>query len=95
MVASNFGQAAHPSWSTNLLHDPHAHVTWRGKRQPVKARLLTTAEKASQRQRILSALPVYDTYAARSGRDIRVFHLAPDTSECAKQGDAHFGLGVG
>jgi hypothetical protein len=43
----------------------------------VTARLLSPEEKASHRHRILAALPVYDTYAARITRDIRVFHLTP------------------
>lgn len=75
VVASNFGRPRHPAWSTNLLRRPDAVVTWRGRRQPVTARLLSAAEAAAERQRILAVLPVYDDYAARAGRPVRVFRL--------------------
>ncbi|MFF5980408.1 nitroreductase/quinone reductase family protein [Streptomyces olindensis] len=77
VVGSNFGRPAHPAWSTNLLHHPHATVTARGRSWQVGARQLTAREKEQQRDRILLALPFYDTYAARAGRDIRVFCLTP------------------
>ncbi|ANZ21183.1 deazaflavin-dependent oxidoreductase, nitroreductase family [Streptomyces noursei ATCC 11455] len=80
IVASNFGRPNHPSWSTNLLHAPRAMVTTQGHSWPVTARLLTPDEKEQQRPRILLALPVYDTYAARASRDIRVFCLTPATT---------------
>ncbi|MGW0842218.1 nitroreductase family deazaflavin-dependent oxidoreductase [Streptomyces sp. NPDC002787] len=77
VVASNFGRPEHPAWSTNLLHRPDAVVTWRGHRQAVTARLLSAADAAAERQRILTVLPVYDDYAARAGRPSRVFRLHP------------------
>ncbi|MDO0910980.1 nitroreductase/quinone reductase family protein [Streptomyces sp. DT2A-34] len=80
VVASNFGRTHHPTWSTNLLHTPTAHVTYQGRTVSVHARPLTKEEKQLHRRRILAALPVYDTYAARTTRDIRVFHLTPHPS---------------
>ncbi|MFE4968663.1 nitroreductase/quinone reductase family protein [Streptomyces sp. NPDC056660] len=77
VVASNFGRPHHPAWSTNLLHHAHARITCQGTTQAVTAMLLTNEEMNRQRRRILTALPVYDTYAERSGRDIRVFRLHP------------------
>ncbi|MEU0583147.1 nitroreductase/quinone reductase family protein [Streptomyces sp. NPDC006132] len=77
VVGSNFGRPRHPAWSTNLLHRPHATVTARGLSWQVTARQLTAEEKERQRHRILLAVPFYDTYAARAGRDIRVFRLTP------------------
>ncbi len=79
VVGSNFGRPPHPAWSTNLLHRPHATVTARGRSWQVDARQLTAREKEQQRDRILLALPFYDTYAARVGRDLRVFCLTPVT----------------
>ncbi|MEU7723177.1 nitroreductase/quinone reductase family protein [Streptomyces tibetensis] len=81
VVASNFGRSRDPAWSTNLLHDPRATVTTHARAWPVIARQLTTHEKQQQRPRILLALPVYDTYAARAGRYIRVFCLTPVTAQ--------------
>ncbi|MET9834598.1 nitroreductase family deazaflavin-dependent oxidoreductase [Streptomyces sp. NPDC006385] len=83
VVGSNFGRSHHPAWSTNLLHHPHATVTAQGRSWQVSARRLTGHEKEQQRNRILLAVPfydAYDTYAARAGRDIRVFRLTPITA---------------
>ncbi|MFK0115506.1 nitroreductase/quinone reductase family protein [Streptomyces sp. NPDC090994] len=80
VVGSNFGRSHHPAWSTNLLLRPHATVTAEGRSWQVTARLLTAREKERQRDRVLLAVPFYDVYAARSGRDIRVFCLTPVTA---------------
>ncbi|MET7695361.1 nitroreductase/quinone reductase family protein [Streptomyces sp. NPDC005483] len=77
VVGSNFGRSHHPAWSTNLLHDPHATVTAQGRSWQVGARQLTVHEKEQQHNRILLAIPFYDTYADRTDRDIRVFCLTP------------------
>lgn len=80
VVGSNFGRSHHPAWSINLLHCPHATVTTRGLSWQVTARQLTAHEKEQQRSRILLAIPFYDSYAARAGRDIRVFCLTSITA---------------
>ncbi|MFC8593804.1 nitroreductase/quinone reductase family protein [Streptomyces atroolivaceus] len=79
VVASNFGQPHHPAWSTNLLHTPTARLTHQNRTITVTARQLTEEDKTLLRNRILTTVPIYDTYAARARphRDIRVFHLAP------------------
>jgi deazaflavin-dependent oxidoreductase (nitroreductase family) len=84
VVGSNFGRPHHPAWTTNLLHHPHATVTAQGRSWQVRARQLTADEKEQQRDRILLAIPFYDTYAARAGRDIRVFCLTPITTSPAQ-----------
>jgi deazaflavin-dependent oxidoreductase (nitroreductase family) len=83
VVGSNFGRPHHPAWSTNLLHRPKATVTTQGLSWQATARQLTSHEKEQQRNRILLAIPFYDTYAARAGRDIRVFCLTPITTRPA------------
>ncbi|MEV5282498.1 nitroreductase family deazaflavin-dependent oxidoreductase [Streptomyces sp. NPDC051994] len=80
VVGSNFGRSHHPAWSSNLLHRPHATLTAQGFSWRVRARQLTVHEKEQQRDRILLAIPFYDTYAPRTGRDIRVFCLTPVTA---------------
>src|SRR5690348_9441850 len=40
IVGSNYGQAKHPAWSGNLIANPEATVTFKGRRIPVRARLL-------------------------------------------------------
>lgn len=77
VVASNWGQAHHPAWSANLLAHPDATVRVDGVEHAVRARLLVDAEKARVWPAVVATWPAYDTYAARSGRDMRVFRLEP------------------
>jgi deazaflavin-dependent oxidoreductase (nitroreductase family) len=77
VVGSNFGQAHHPAWSSNLLADPTARVTVRGAEWPVRARLLSETEKAGVWPELLRLWPGYDAYQDRSGRNLRVFLLTP------------------
>ena len=46
LVGSNFGQARHPAWSSNLLADPNAWVTMGGREIPVVATQLTWPRNA-------------------------------------------------
>ncbi|MFC3997142.1 nitroreductase family deazaflavin-dependent oxidoreductase [Nocardiopsis sediminis] len=76
VVGSNFGREQHPAWTGNLLHTPQARVNYRGREIDVTAELLSPADKAEVWPRLTAMWP-YDTYAARSGRDLRVFRLVP------------------
>ncbi len=77
VTASNWGQAHHPAWSGNLLATPTAAVTLEGERIPVTAELLEGAERERVWSLVTKVWPAYDTYAARAGREIRVFRLSP------------------
>jgi deazaflavin-dependent oxidoreductase (nitroreductase family) len=77
VVASNWGQQDHPAWSTNLLADPHATVEVGGRKIAVMARLPEGTERSELWVEVTKIWPAYDTYAARSGRVLRVFLLAP------------------
>lgn len=77
VVGSNFGGANHPAWSVNLLTNPAATVSFRGRTIPVTAHLLSAQEKATVWSRLLTVWPTYDAYVERSGRDLRVFRLEP------------------
>jgi len=77
VVGSNFGRDHHPAWTGNLLADPRATVTYRGATTAVEARLLDDDEKAAVWPRLVALWPAYDTYVEVSGRNIRVFRLAP------------------
>lgn len=76
-MGSNFGTDKHPAWSGNLLTNPEATVSFRGRRRPMKAQLLSAEEKAMVWPRLLTVWPTYDSYVERSGRDLRVFRLEP------------------
>ncbi|MEU8975123.1 nitroreductase/quinone reductase family protein [Streptomyces monashensis] len=84
VAATNFGRPRHPAWSTNLLHDPHAVLVTNRERQPVTAALLPVDRLPEYRQQLLRILPVFDDYAARAGRDIRVFYLTPVPSSAGQ-----------
>ncbi|NUU17095.1 nitroreductase family deazaflavin-dependent oxidoreductase [Cellulomonas humilata] len=77
LIGSNWGQQHHPAWSGNLLADPRATVTIAGVTTPVVATLADDDERARLLPALLAVWPAYETYAARSGRELRVFRLAP------------------
>ncbi|MFE7317091.1 nitroreductase family deazaflavin-dependent oxidoreductase [Streptomyces sp. NPDC057555] len=75
LVGSNFGRPGHPAWTANLLKNPDAEVSWRGRDIPVRARLLTGAERARAWRRAVAFWPPYAAYQARVEREIRLFRL--------------------
>jgi deazaflavin-dependent oxidoreductase (nitroreductase family) len=76
VVGSNFGTEKHPAWTANLLKTPRATVTYAGRTSSVEAKLLTDQEKAEVWPRLTKVWPTYDTYVAKTDRDLRVFRLA-------------------
>jgi deazaflavin-dependent oxidoreductase (nitroreductase family) len=76
VVGSNWGQAHHPAWTGNLLARPDATATIGPDRIPVLAALATGAERDRLWAIVEALWPAYNTYADRSGRDIRVFRLS-------------------
>jgi deazaflavin-dependent oxidoreductase (nitroreductase family) len=77
VVGSNFGQGRHPAWSGNLMKSPDATVTVGGKDVPVRAELLTGADRDRIWDRFVALASTYDTYRDRTDRDLRVFALSP------------------
>jgi deazaflavin-dependent oxidoreductase (nitroreductase family) len=77
VVASNWGQPKHPAWSSNLLSNPKGVVQLGEASYPVTAHLLTSEEKACLWPQLCQFCPVWQNYAAHSGRDLRVFSLTP------------------
>lgn len=78
VVGSNWGQQHHPAWALNLLADPEAKVTIRGKSGAVHARLVEGEERELVWTTILTKnWPGYENYAERSGRHINIFALEP------------------
>ncbi|MBA9004703.1 MULTISPECIES: nitroreductase family deazaflavin-dependent oxidoreductase [Thermomonospora] len=80
VVGSNFGRERHPAWTTNLLKEPTATVGYQGRTVQVTAHLLDEGERAEIWPRLLEVWPVYDRYAERVERELRVFRLVPDPS---------------
>jgi len=79
VVGSNFGKDNHPAWTGNLLAEPKATVVFKGETVPVIARLLDAEEKRAVWPELLRLWPNYDRYRERSGRDLRVFLLVPQS----------------
>lgn len=75
VAASNFGRAAHPAWSANLLAHPEAAVTIGGERIAVVARLLEGAEATEGWEQFRREAGAYRAYGERTDRTIRVFAL--------------------
>ncbi|TNY34969.1 nitroreductase family deazaflavin-dependent oxidoreductase [Thermomonospora catenispora] len=78
VVGSNFGRERHPAWTGNLLRRPRAVVDYRGRTVQVTARLLDGAERAAVWPRLVELWPVYERYAERVERELRIFRLIPD-----------------
>ena len=77
VVGSNFGKEHHPAWTTNLIANPEATVSFKGEDILVVAHLLDADEKKEVWPKLLEIWPTYDRYVERSGRDLRVFCLQP------------------
>jgi deazaflavin-dependent oxidoreductase (nitroreductase family) len=78
IVASNWGKANHPAWSSNLMANPGATIQLGAATYPVTAHLLTSDEKTRLWPELCRFCPVWESYADRSGRDLRVFSLLAD-----------------
>lgn len=78
VVGSNWGQANHPAWTSNLLARPEARVTFGDREVAVRATLTTGAERDRLWELVKRIWPGYAAYAERAeGRQIRVFRLTP------------------
>jgi deazaflavin-dependent oxidoreductase (nitroreductase family) len=75
LTGSNWGQATHPAWTVNLIANPEAVITVRGRRIEVVARLLEGEDREAMWPILTTTWPAYDIYTDRSGRELRVFEL--------------------
>jgi deazaflavin-dependent oxidoreductase (nitroreductase family) len=81
VAGSNWGLSDHPAWSANLLANPAAVIDVRGQRIPVRAVLVTGAERERLWPILTSAWPAYQAQAAGTDRTTRVFRLVPLTAQ--------------
>ena len=77
VVGSNFARDRHPAWTANLLANPKAEIVFRGKRTPVRARLLAGAEREARWQIAVAWYPLWTEYDAVTERELRLFVLEP------------------
>lgn len=77
VAGTNFAGARHPAWTTNLLANPDAEITVRGRRMPVVATLIPDDERDAAWATIERQWPGYRNYERSSGRTVRLFRLQP------------------
>lgn len=77
VAGTNFAGERHPAWTTNLLANPDADITVRGRRMPVHATPIPEAERDAAWATIERQWPGYRNYERESGRTVRLFRLQP------------------
>ena len=77
VVASKGGMSHHPLWYKNLEANPRVEVEIGRERRTMVARRATASEKAAVWPRLVAMYRDYDTYQARTERDIPVVILSP------------------
>jgi deazaflavin-dependent oxidoreductase (nitroreductase family) len=77
VAGSYWGNPKQPVWVLNLLANPDATVSIRGRSRPVRARVAEGEERARLWQVMLRTWPNYAKYAERTDREIPVFVLEP------------------
>ncbi len=76
LVASKGGMSHHPAWYHNMMANPDVEVEIRGTTRRMRARQATDAEKAALWPRLVAMYRDYDTYQARTTRNIPVVILS-------------------
>jgi F420H(2)-dependent quinone reductase len=77
VVGSNAGNERAPAWSFNLKANPDAEIEIRGARRAVRARVAEGEERADLWRKVNDLYEGFDSYDARTSRDIAVFVLEP------------------
>lgn len=77
VVAANSGLPSPPGWYFNLTADPDAEVEVDGRRQCVRAEVLSPEAAAAFWPRVLHAAPDYARYPRRTSRRIPLVRLVP------------------
>ena len=77
VAGTSFAQQRHPGWTYNLLANPDATISVRGRRLPVRASLIDDDDRDAAWARIEAQWPGYRAYERDSGRVVRLFRLQP------------------
>ena len=77
VVASNGGAAKHPLWYLNLSDNPEVVLQVGAEKLTARARTATPAEKPRLWKAMTKIYPTYDTYQAKTKREIPVVVLEP------------------
>src|SRR6478752_8145758 len=77
VAGTNFAGGRHPSWTANLMANPDAAITVRGRSMSVRAQRVPDDERDAAWERIEAQWPGYRAYERESGRTVRLFRLQP------------------
>ncbi len=77
IIASKGGAAEHPAWFLNLQANPLADIQVKADKLRVRARVAAGEERTRLWQRMAAIYPAFDTYQARTAREIPVVVLEP------------------
>lgn len=77
VAGTSFARERHPGWTYNLLANPNAEITVRGRRLTVRAELLDDRERDAAWRLIETQWPGYRSYERDSGRVVKLFRLKP------------------
>jgi deazaflavin-dependent oxidoreductase (nitroreductase family) len=78
VAGTSFARKRHPAWTFNLMKNPDASITVKGRRLLVHATLIDDdEEREAAWQRIERQWPGYRGYERDSGRRVRIFRLQP------------------
>lgn len=76
IAGTSFGRERHPAWSYNLIANPDAEISVRGRRFPVRATLIGEDDAREEAWRLIQQQwPGYRAYERTSGRTVRLFRL--------------------
>jgi deazaflavin-dependent oxidoreductase (nitroreductase family) len=77
VIGSNAGNARTPAWALNLTAHPEAEVQLGARRRRVSARVAEGEEREALWGQMLEQYAGFDSYRARTARDISLFVLDP------------------
>lgn len=77
VAGTSFARQRHPAWTYNLLAEPDAEITVRGRLLRVRAEPISDAERDAAWALIERQWPGYRGYERESGRTVRLFRLQP------------------
>lgn len=77
VTGSNFARDNHPAWTGNLMRNPDAAVSVRGRRVAVRATRIPDADLDAVWATIQAQWPNYREYEQQAGRTLRIFRLTP------------------
>ncbi|UYN84859.1 MAG: nitroreductase family deazaflavin-dependent oxidoreductase [Microcella sp.] len=75
VAGTNWAATTHPAWTYNLLANPEAEITVRGRRYVVRASLIEGDARERVWRHLESQWPEYRAYERDSGRTVRLFRL--------------------